>query len=61
MSTNDGNGRKYHGRFVSGSGNQGHKIKFDEFHVGSKKVLARKRDRIMVVEDGGDENMHNKK
>ena len=60
MSSNDGNRINYHGRVVSGIGNQVQKIELDEFPVGFKVVLVRKRDRIMVVEDGEDKNSHTK-
>ena len=60
MKRDDGNSRNYYGKVLSGNGNQGYRIQFDELPVGMQIVHIKRRERITVVEDGEEEKMYDR-
>ena len=50
-----GNIRNFHGEIISGNGKQGYNIKFDDFPADDQVVYVRRRNIIVVVEEGEEE------
>ena len=50
-----GNSRNFHGEIISGNGKQGYNIKFDDLPADDQVVYVRRRNIIVVVEEGEEE------
>ena len=50
-----GNSRNFHGEIISGNGKQGYNIKFDDLPAEDQMVYVRRRNIIVVLEEGEEE------
>ena len=50
-----GNSRNFHGEIMSGNGKQGYNIKFDDLPADDQMVYVRRRNIIVVIEEGEEE------
>ena len=49
------NSRNFHGKIISGNKNHGCNVKFDNFPVDDQMVHIRRRNIMVVIEEGGEE------